>query len=563
MNYKLYPNSPNDLNDLRGTVFANRKYEPPNPRFDANIAEYDKLANMDEAVALFDEFKDKRIGIIVDSDADGIASASILYRYIKKHFHNTPSYYLHSSKGHGLSNDILEIKDIALLIIPDAGTSDTERCKELRDNGIKILILDHHLPERENPYAVIVNNQYCDYPNKELCGTGVTWQFLRALDNRYKFDDAINYLDAVAVATVADIMIVTGNENRTIIDYGLAKITHPLFYALSEKANTSIQSLTGYDCQFGIIPLMNAIIRVGRQDEKELLFKAMCCEYEYFNYKKRGTTEVIEESIYERVARLAVNAKARQKKIKTNNMDAMLEQIERRKADAHKILVVNGSETDEQMTGVLASALADRFNKPCLVLRKYKEEYYTGSGRNSKVSSVENLKPILEKTKLFDYVAGHNNAFGVKINRANVKQMIAMLDDMLPDTVVENFADFSMAADDLTFDLVAKVVKQVMPYVGTGFNVPEFIVKEIEVRRDMVKQMAAGTSLKITTDEDVDIVAFNLEENDVVRQWYEWGEGDSIAINVVGECGLNYWNGIVTAQLIVREWEIDRMVVDE
>lgn len=66
MNYKLYPDSPNDLNDLRGTVFVNRKYEPPNPRFDVNVAEYDKLANMDKAVELFDKFKDKRIGIIVD-----------------------------------------------------------------------------------------------------------------------------------------------------------------------------------------------------------------------------------------------------------------------------------------------------------------------------------------------------------------------------------------------------------------------------------------------------------------------------------------------------------------
>lgn len=557
MNYKLYPDSPNDLNDLRGTVFANRKYVPPNPRFDANVAGHDKLANMDKAVELFDKFKDKRIGIIPDQDSDGVCSASILYQYIKKHFHNTPSYYLHSSKAHGLSNDLPEIKDIDLLIVPDAGTSDASRCKELQDKGIEILILDHHIPECENPYAVIVNNQCCDYPNKELCGTGVTWQFLRALDDKYSFADAMNYLDAVAVATVADIMIVTGDENRTIIDYGLAKITHPLFYALAEKANTPIQSMTGYDCQFGIIPLMNALIRVGKQEEKELLFKAMCCEYEYFNYKKRGTTEVIEESIYERVARLAVNAKARQKKIKTSDTDAMLTQIERRKADEHKILVVNGTDTDEQMTGMLASALADRFNKPCLVLRKYKDEYYTGSGRNSKISSIENLKPVLEETGLFDYVAGHNNAFGVKINRANVKQMIATMDDVLPDTVVENFADFSMTADDLTFDLVARVVKQVMPYVGTGFDTPEFIVKGIEVRRDMIKQMSAGTSIKITTDEDVDIVAFNLEEDDPIRQWYEWGEGNSLTINVVGECGMNFWNGMMTAQLIVREWEIE------
>lgn len=66
MNYELYPNSANDLNDIKGTVFANRKYKLPNGGFDDNVASYEMLGNMSEAVKLFDTHKDKRIGIVVD-----------------------------------------------------------------------------------------------------------------------------------------------------------------------------------------------------------------------------------------------------------------------------------------------------------------------------------------------------------------------------------------------------------------------------------------------------------------------------------------------------------------
>lgn len=66
MNYELYPDSANDLNDIKGTIFANRKYEPPNGDFNDNVASYELLENMSEAVKLFDTYKDKRIGIVVD-----------------------------------------------------------------------------------------------------------------------------------------------------------------------------------------------------------------------------------------------------------------------------------------------------------------------------------------------------------------------------------------------------------------------------------------------------------------------------------------------------------------
>lgn len=556
MNYELYPDSANDLNDIKGTVFANRKYKPPNGGFDDNVASYEMLKNMSEAVKLFDTYKDKRIGIVVDSDCDGDSSASILYRYIKKNFGNTPSYYLHSKKAHGLSDDLPPIENIDLLIIPDAGTNDAQQCKELYERGVRILILDHHIKERENPYAVIVNSQAGNYPNKELCGTGVTWQFLRALDEFYWLEDADSYLDVVTMATIADIMDVTLPENRTIIDCGLANITHPLFIALADKANTPVQTLTGYDCQFGIIPLINATIRVGTQEDKELLFKAFCCELEYFDYKKRGSDEIIEENIYDRAARLSYNARQRQKKVKNAELEDLIDQIERKKLYLNKLLVTNGTKTEQALTGMLASALADRYNKPCLVLRRMPDGNYGGSGRNSKISPVAELKPALEQTGMFEMIAGHNNAFGLEICKDKIRPMIELLNERFADVVACLYVDFIIDADDLTFDLIASICRQVMPYCGTGFEPPMIAVTNIEVRRDMIKSMAGGTSLKIITDNDVAIAKFGLGEDDPLRMWYESDKDDSIMIDVVGKCGMNYWGGIMSAQLVATEWDI-------
>ena len=91
------------------------------------------------------------------------------------------NYILHArAKAHGLDDDIVISDDTKLLIIPDAGTNDTEQCKELSENGIDILILDHHESEEKNPYALIVNNQMSDnYFNKDFCGAGVVYKFYK------------------------------------------------------------------------------------------------------------------------------------------------------------------------------------------------------------------------------------------------------------------------------------------------------------------------------------------------------------------------------------------------
>lgn len=86
----------------------------------------------------------------------------------------------HVAKQHGLASDIKVPESTSLLVIPDAGSNDVMQCQEL-SKAMDIIILDHHICDAPNPYATVVNNQMCDYPNKDLSGVGIVYKFCRLL----------------------------------------------------------------------------------------------------------------------------------------------------------------------------------------------------------------------------------------------------------------------------------------------------------------------------------------------------------------------------------------------
>lgn len=136
-----------------------------------------------------------KICVIVDADADGFTSAAIILNYlydlyswncspekVKKQL----TYILHDGKQHGLADTINKIEDdVEFVIIPDAGTNDITEMQQLVDAGKHILCMDHHESDNwiHNDNVVIINNQICKYPNKDLSGAGVTWQICRAYDD--------------------------------------------------------------------------------------------------------------------------------------------------------------------------------------------------------------------------------------------------------------------------------------------------------------------------------------------------------------------------------------------
>ena len=139
MNYRLYEKESNTGNIIND-VLINRGINNPETYLNLNesvIIPYQKLDNIENAVQLFmKHFNNKdKIEILVDSDPDGFCSAAMMYSYIKKMNADYPvNYILHTrAKAHGLDDDIVISDNTKLLIIPDAGTNDTEQCRELSE----------------------------------------------------------------------------------------------------------------------------------------------------------------------------------------------------------------------------------------------------------------------------------------------------------------------------------------------------------------------------------------------------------------------------------------------
>ena len=123
----------------------------------------------------------KKIYVQIDSDCDGYTSSALLLNYLHRLFpstvENNIAYGLHSKKHHGINMDDIPL-DTQLVVVPDASSNEAEFHKQLFENGIMCIILDHHHAEvdRTDP-AIIVNNQMCSYPNKALSGVGIVYKF--------------------------------------------------------------------------------------------------------------------------------------------------------------------------------------------------------------------------------------------------------------------------------------------------------------------------------------------------------------------------------------------------
>ena len=267
MQYRLYNNSDNNTSDVIAEVLKNRgveDYEKYLQLDESVVIPYENLDNINEAVELFiQHFNQKnKIEILVDSDPDGFCSAAMMYSYIKKLDAEYPvNYILHTrAKSHGLDDDVTISDDTRLLIIPDAGTNDTEACKDLKDKGIDILILDHHESEEENPYAVIVNNQMSkNYSNKDFCGAGIVYKFLQALDTETWNEFADDYLDLCALANISDVMDMRSFETRYLTNIGLLNITNKCLSAFIKAQDYSMNGKVNiHNIQWYITPVLNS-----------------------------------------------------------------------------------------------------------------------------------------------------------------------------------------------------------------------------------------------------------------------------------------------------------------
>lgn len=546
------------ITDVQGYCYLNKSCVN-NPYDLDNIADaaYMYINNVNE---------NKRIGLLIDCDADGFCSAAMIYNYTK---HLNPNieitYYLHTGKQHGLSKDIVIDDDIEFLIIPDAATNDAEQCKVLKDRGVDILILDHHIKEVDNPYAIVVNNQCSpDYDNKQLCGAGMVYRFLQVVDEETWNDYADTMLDFVALANIADVMDMRSFETKYLVDCGLKQIVNRGIEAFVEGQRFQIKGdLIVHHVEWHITPLINAVCRVGSQEDKEILFKSFIGdESEEYDAKKKdsetGKFVPIKEDVYAHAFRVAKNCKSRQDNAVKKLMPKVREWI-----DIHGVAdnaVIFGrlpSDVDGVYTGLIAIKIANEYRKPTLILRKV-DDKWSGSGRNFDRCPLDSFKDLLDSTNQFDFVAGHDNAFGAMIEGDNVKAAIDYCNDKCKDIDFEAVkVDFSLDYSELDMKFIRDVDK-LKPYFGAGLKEPVVHISNVVLQRNQgVLIGKQGTTWKFTDDDNIVFLKFTNPEDDLVMNFLNDSFEDEIVIkDMICKVGFNEFGGVWSAQVQVLSYEV-------
>lgn len=562
MEYKLI--GTNDYDNPLQTFLSNRGVKGINEYINVSedvVIPYQNLTGIDKAVSLYCKHieNNSNITIVVDADVDGYTSAAMVYSYTKNLNPECKlTYLIHTGKQHGLTEDIAVPEDTQLLVIPDAGTNDTEQCKALKEKGIDIIILDHHDREIDNPYAIIVNNQCSNnYENKELCGAGIVYKFLQAVDDEFWDDDIDNYLDLVALANISDNMDVRSRETKYLISKGLDFINNAFFEKLIEVQSYSLPEVDMIGVQFYVTPLINALVRMGSQEEKDIMFRAFIGdESETFEYKKRGEKEFTQENIYEHATRLCNNAKRRQKTLVDKQLPKIIEHIKTKEQDKHEVIITNVTDyVENTMTGVLAIKVAEYFHKPTILLRDRGNDVYGGSVRVPDTSPIENFKDMLN-TMTFFSAQGHPSACGTTIFKHNIKESIETLDDYIKEMNLTGIADkpvdFEIEYDDLDMSLFANIAS-LKSYYATGLKECNIVVNNIPINADdvVIKGKDSNTWSVMICDETIELIKFRCPENDELLN----GLG-MYRINIIGKFGYSFFKGIKTAQIIVEDYEV-------
>ena len=378
------------------------------------------LDNIEDAARIYyNALKEhKNIRIYIDPDVDGFTSAALLYNYtieILKPIFETINitYHVPEGKEHGLKTVMKELineKICDLIIMPDSSSNDYEEHKILKELGYNIIVLDHHEADHYSEDAIVVNNQLSDrYSNKSLSGVGIVYKFIEALETLFLNERKVkNYIDLVALGQISDMMDMNTIENRYICEYGLTHINNQFFNELVLKQSFSIgDKLTQIGVAFYITPLINALIRVGSNIEKERLFEAFINPYHKVPSTKRGEKGK-EETICTQSVRNCVNAKSRQNREKDKAIELLNIQVIENCLNENKILILNADDLDvpNTLTGLCAMGISAEHKKPVMLGRISPDGYLKGSIRGRDESELKDFKTFLMSSKLMEYVEG-------------------------------------------------------------------------------------------------------------------------------------------------------------
>ena len=368
---------------------------------------------------------------------------------------------------------------------------------------------------------------------------------------------ADSLIDLAALGICGDMGSVLSMENRYIMSEGFSNINNYFFESAVEKQSYSMGGVVNATTvAFYIVPMMNAMIRVGSMEEKQRLFIALVNGHCQVPCNKRGAKGTTEEVAIESL-RECTNAKAKQGRI----TDQMVEKLEQKifKYDLleNKILFVRLDDDDDfpsEINGLIAMKLAAKFKRPTIVTRLGPDGFDKGSIRNISDCELSDLKAFLNESGYFEYVQGHANAAGCCINDAQLRAFHEYANDALANiNFNEGVYDVNFVRTMYDTDLASLIFDLGWhPEVwGQGNPEPLIYISDLYIDKSDIQIMGAKQdTIKI---EKNGVAFMKFRALDMIDELNRCNE---IKLNIVGKANLNNWMGNITPQIFIENYEI-------
>ena len=461
----------------------------------------------------------KKIRIVGDYDSDGIMSTTLLLRSLKT-FGAETSFEVPDRKqdGYGINKRIVDgcIKDdVSVIITCDNGVSAFEAVKYAKDNGIKVIVTDHHLPKIEDGKEISVEAdaiidpkvEKSSYPFKDICGAFVAFKLITYISKDYEFNaDLIDEITQYAAfATITDIMPLL-DENRDLIKRGLELINSrpaKAFYHLKNELKVD-KEINVFHIGFILGPSVNAIGRLSNANHAIAAFEsydddkiiAICKELYALNQERKDLTEL--------------------------GYEVAIKEIEADENFLDKdVIIVKSKDIERSVAGSVAGRLKERYYRPAIALYEEDGVLY-GSAR-----SIEEYNLFDELSKAKDFLSGfggHKLAAGLELKLDNYEDFVTLLNNNSnltdEDKIEKIYIDAFYPIDFQKFSIF-DTIEKLKPFGEKNPDVlfadKDLVLKDISVfgqNRNVIK-------LKFRTKLDNIMTAILFYKEDELKKDYE------------------------------------------
>lgn len=519
--------------DIIKTLLKNRGLNTPKSQkefLSPHPPKYFPLPGLEKSLTRIKKAIKNKEKIIVygDYDADGICSTAIIWETINSLGADVMPYIpKRLEEGYGLSkigiDNLISDQKPNLIITVDQGITAHEPVNYCKQNGIDIIIIDHHIKPKKLPEA------YSIIHTTDLCASGIAW----FVANKLKKSNNISHLDLAAIGTIADMVPLIG-LNRSLVKFGLEEINNSKRIGLNEiieEAALKKGEIVTYEVGYIIAPRLNAM---GRLEHALDSLRLLCA-------KNKAKAKAL-------ALHLGQTNRLRQQLTLDTSKHAK-ESVK----EVKKLLFVSHETYEQGVIGLVAGKLVEEFYRPSIVISRG-EIYSKASARS--VAGFNIIEAIRNFESILVNAGGHPMAAGFTVETKKLSILQKNLEEFaqkkLADSLLERQLKIDAEIDlkDITWELYEKI-KQFEPF-GIGNPEPIFASKATILNFRTVGN--ANQHLKISfiikspilNLNSINAIAFNFGS---LSSQLRPGQSADIAFSL----SANHWNGTKSLELKIKD----------